>query len=293
MSTEIYYFSGTGNSMHVARELQKRMPGTEIIPIVSLLDRDRIKIKAQAAGLLFPLYATRMPAMVKKFVTKIDFSSAGYIFAVTTRGGTDCRAFAEIDRLLKKRGRRLDSFFVIDMPSGSTPLLQEYTEIMTPEKLESLESKMLERMDSIAATITGRLADRSENMKGNAPPPDFLVPFMPLIKLLGPMLLPLGKLAERRFVFYFDAKCNGCGLCERVCPAQKIKMVDGKPLWLKEIRCFGCFACLNYCPLRSVQVKSSWYLKSYTPQNGRYHHPAVMAGDIAGQKGYPARKEPE
>jgi len=28
MSTEIYYFSGTGNSLHVARELKRRFPGS-------------------------------------------------------------------------------------------------------------------------------------------------------------------------------------------------------------------------------------------------------------------------
>jgi flavodoxin len=38
--TEIYYFSGTGNSLNVARELQKRIPKTDIIPIVSLLNKD-------------------------------------------------------------------------------------------------------------------------------------------------------------------------------------------------------------------------------------------------------------
>ena len=37
MSTEIYYFSGTGNSLHVAKELQKRMPETKLIPILSLV----------------------------------------------------------------------------------------------------------------------------------------------------------------------------------------------------------------------------------------------------------------
>ena len=34
MSPEIYYFSGTGNSLHVAKELQKRIPETKLISIV-------------------------------------------------------------------------------------------------------------------------------------------------------------------------------------------------------------------------------------------------------------------
>jgi Pyruvate/2-oxoacid:ferredoxin oxidoreductase delta subunit len=61
-------------------------------------------------------------------------------------------------------------------------------------------------------------------------------------------------------------------------------MADRRPVWEERIDCHGCFACLNYCPEESIQVQSKWYLKSYTEQNGRYHHPAITAKDIAGQK---------
>jgi len=45
MTTEIYYLSGTGNSLHVAKELQKRIADTELIPISSLKNNDGIKTK--------------------------------------------------------------------------------------------------------------------------------------------------------------------------------------------------------------------------------------------------------
>jgi flavodoxin len=54
MSTEIYYFSGTGNSLHVAKELQKRLPGSKLIPIVSFLDNDVVIIKGETVGFVFP-----------------------------------------------------------------------------------------------------------------------------------------------------------------------------------------------------------------------------------------------
>lgn len=43
MSTEIYYFSGTGNSLHVAKELQKRIQDTKLRPIVNHLKKNIIK----------------------------------------------------------------------------------------------------------------------------------------------------------------------------------------------------------------------------------------------------------
>jgi Pyruvate/2-oxoacid:ferredoxin oxidoreductase delta subunit/flavodoxin len=284
MSTEIYYFSGTGNSLHIARELQRRMPETRLIPIVSLLDVEPVKAGAEAVGFVFPQYASMAPRIVEGFIERLDLGLAEYLFAVATRGGTGCMAFGEIDKILKKKGRRLDAFWVITMPSGSAVIIRDPEAQITPEKIARLEAEAQRRLDSLHGIIVGREAHRDEDLGGIAPPPGFMVPFMPLISLLGPVLLPLGKLAESRFDFYTDSRCNGCGLCETMCLARKIEVVDGKPLWPRGAKCFGCFACLNYCPQQSIQIRSSWYLKSYTEQNGRYHHPSITAHDIAEQK---------
>ena len=40
---ELYYFSGTGNSLHIVKELHKRIPKASVIPIVGLLNQDIIK----------------------------------------------------------------------------------------------------------------------------------------------------------------------------------------------------------------------------------------------------------
>jgi ferredoxin len=285
MRTEIYYFSGTGNSLHVAKELQARIPETRLIPIVSLLHGDTVKTGAETVGLVFPQYASSTPKVVNRFIGRLDLATAKYIFAIATRGGTTCYAFGQIDKLLKKKGRRLDAYFVLTMPGGSEPLVEEYAEKITEERIARLESEMLGRLDSIGAIITAHKINRDEDCRGiDAPPPAFLKPYMPIIKLLELHLIPLGKLAESNFGFYADSKCTGCGLCEQVCLAQKIRMVNGKPMWQKKAECFGCLACLNYCPETAVQVESTWYLKSRTPENGRYHHPEITAKDIAGQK---------
>lgn len=84
--------------------------------------------------------------------------------------------------------------------------------------------------------------------------------------------------------FYSDSKCVGCGTCEKVCLSGKIKMVDGNPVWQKDVKSFFCHACLNYCPEQVVQIKSSRFLKSHTRENGRYSHPYATADDIAWQK---------
>jgi ferredoxin len=284
MSTDIYYFSGTGNSLHVAKELQKRIAGTELLPLVSLLDKERVETQAETVGLVFPQYASTLPKIVAGFVRKLDLRSARYLFAIATRGGTDCYAFDELDEILGKSDRRLDSFFVLGMPSGSSPLIESYSQRITGERISRLEAEMQKRLDAIQKIIVNQEVNRTEDLRGTTAIPTWLVPFMPVMYALRPAFRQLGKWAESTFSFYFDAKCTGCRMCEKVCPAQRIKMVAERPVWQKEVKCYGCFACLNYCPEQSVQVKSTWYLKSHTSENGRYHHPEVTAKDIAAQK---------
>ncbi len=44
-----------------------------------------------------------IPVPVRKFFNKLDVSSAGYLFAIATRGGTWHNAFAEIEILQEER----------------------------------------------------------------------------------------------------------------------------------------------------------------------------------------------
>ena len=118
MSTKIYYFSGTGNSLHVARELQKRIPETNLIPIVSLLNKDVIEINGETLGFVFPIHFTAIPMPVKNFIKKLDLKSAKYVFAIATRMGTPHSAFNDIEKILNKKGKSLDSHFALNMPSN-------------------------------------------------------------------------------------------------------------------------------------------------------------------------------
>jgi len=284
MDTEIYYFSGTGNSLHVAKELEKHLPEAALLPILSLVNDKRITTKGKTVGFIFPHYASALPKIVRKFLNKLNLDSAEYLFAIVTRGRTETTAFLEIDSILGKQNKRLNSFFAITMPSGSEPLVKGYASRITEERIHRLELEMMVRLDSIQRIIINKEISREKDTGAVTPPPSFLVPFLPVIRLIRPLLVRFGKLVETSFELYHDEKCTGCGLCANVCLSGKVQMVDERPIWEQTVKCHGCFACLNYCPLESIQVKSKPYLKSYTPQNGRYHHPDITAEEIAAQK---------
>ncbi len=45
--------------------------------------------------------------------------------------------------------------------------------------------------------------------------------------------------------------CDGCGVCERLCPVGAVEMRAGRPYWTH--RCEACMRCLSVCPWKAVE----------------------------------------
>jgi ferredoxin len=261
---EIYYFSGTGNSLHVAKELAKKLSNTELIPLVSLLGKEKV-VGAETVGFVFPIHMTVAPTVVKNFIAKLDLSRADYIFAVATRIGTQHSAFYEIDKVLKKKGKRLNAAFSVNMPSNDPKFNYQP---LTDEEMIKLEAAAQADLKNITEIISKREPSRKKDANFT-----MRVPFTRAISWLAE--LTDGLQPE----YYADEKCTGCGTCAKVCLSGKIKMADGRPEWQKEVKCFKCSACLNFCPRNAVQIRNM------TEKNGRYGHPYATAEEVEGEKG--------
>ena len=272
MNTEIYYFSGTGNSLHITRELKKRIPDTKLISIISLLNKNIIKTNTEKVGFVFPLYLTTVPAPVKKFLRKLDLISSKYIFTVMTRAGTFSLAKPCIENILKKKGKKLDSFFILNMgnnsPTGLKPIGDKsWTNEITEEKITILESKVQDELNLIKKIIINKEKQPKKNIPN------------PLKYLLSNLFTLITENTKTEIKYYTDQTCTGCGICEKICLSNKIKLANKKPVWQKDIQCYYCYACFNFCPEQAILVK-----KIYTLKNGRYHHPEISANDISEQK---------
>jgi flavodoxin len=82
VNTTIYYFTGTGNSLAVSKdlaaellaakllaaELNDRKHSIDILPIAKFDDQDSITVDAEVIGIVFPVYCLDVPSIVKAFV---------------------------------------------------------------------------------------------------------------------------------------------------------------------------------------------------------------------------------
>ena len=88
MKTIIYYFTGTGNSLAVAKKIAAALGDCELVPIASLQKTNGdIVPQADRVGIVCPVYFSGLPVMVDSFAQRLDLSAfAIHLFGCYVRG---------------------------------------------------------------------------------------------------------------------------------------------------------------------------------------------------------------
>jgi Pyruvate/2-oxoacid:ferredoxin oxidoreductase delta subunit len=251
---------------------------------LSLSGLEAPETHSERVGFVFPVYLSSIPVPVRKFLRKLDLKSSRYIFAIATRAGSMSMADVCLEKILRKKGKALNFFAHLNMATNSPvglmppnfPGLKEKVENwiheISAERITKMDAEVQNQLDSIQKVIVnqGKNSEKTNPLKSLG---------KPLRWLLAALMESLSENSKSEIRFYTDETCSGCGVCEQVCLSKKVKMVNQKPVWQKEIQCYFCYACFNYCPAQSILVQDS-----YTRRNGRYFHPGISAADIGGQK---------
>ena len=146
---KIFYFTGTGNSLAVARRFQG-----ELISIPQIAGREQTVYEDEAIGIVFPLYCLNPPKMVREFLRKTKFKTK-YLFAVATYGFGTGAAMPNLQKTVKKYGYRFDYMNTLLMVDNFLPNFEINEEIAklpvkkTEECLAQIVSDVNERRRSI------------------------------------------------------------------------------------------------------------------------------------------------
>lgn len=279
MSTKIYYFSGTGNSLFIAKKLNDSLKDSEIIPIVQALKSPQKQVAAEKIVIVFPVYALTLPFPVRDFLKEYDFKNVKYFSAIATRLGLYFNDFKRIDKLIKPQ--KLNSHFIINM--GHNDVKVKNYKCPSENEIKALESIALKELDIISKIIENNEESREKdsNYLQALPFGDFRDKF---IEWIMPKMMTFSKVIGGVNYFYINSNCNGCGICSQVCLSRKIRMDDKHPNWNKKTLCYMCYACINYCPVKAIQIDSIPGVPSYTHENDRYSHPYAGYKEIQNQK---------
>ena len=272
MSADIYYFSGTGNSLVVARDIAAKING-QLVSIPKVMREESIKPEAEVIGVVFPVYyATNdcgIPLIVGRFVKKLENLDAKYIFAVCTCGYMPGTTIENLRRSIEARGGKLAAGFRLRMSSKNLDeRKQKKMLIKRKKKLEAI-------CEYVAARREGIFENRGLLRKILLAPlrslekPIFLHRYKKLSNTSKKLFSELIPLADRSF--QTNENCNGCGICVKVCPVNNIKIVDNRPVW--QHHCETCYSCYAWCPQAAIHGE----IVSY---NEKYHHPEAKLSDM-------------
>jgi flavodoxin len=86
MKTDLFYYTGTGNSLWTAKMLAKEMGDADIIPISSISENP-IVTGAEAIGMIFPVHIWGLPRRVIAFVDALEKNGSRYYRVCKNEGG--------------------------------------------------------------------------------------------------------------------------------------------------------------------------------------------------------------
>lgn len=260
----IYWFSGTGNSLAVAREIARGLGGAELVPIAT--HRGRPVVARGEVGIVCPVYFFGLPLLVQGFIRRLDLTRATYVFVALTSGGSPGSAPAQARRLLRGAGRSPDAVFSVVGPGNYIAMY----DVPSGDARDRSVSEMHAAAGRVASSVGAREAASVKASAGAR------LAYAALAATLGRWFARTCHRQDANFEVT-DA-CTQCGACVRVCPVANVELDGGRPRWRGE--CEQCFACIHWCPAAAIQVR-----RRGTARRGRYHHPDVTQSDIASQRG--------
>ncbi|MBI2522009.1 MAG: 4Fe-4S binding protein [Bdellovibrio sp.] len=252
----IYWFSGTGNALTVARWMAEYCEAagypTELIPMVQ---DGAISLPSCASKTLiiftFPTHGFCAPWLVLRYLWRFPAMANASVFFSNTRGavrvpfffmpGLSGLALWWPVLLFWMRGYTIAGTLPVDMPHS-------WISFFPPNPVFGIDRLMARARNIVVGTISCLLqGERCHRWSVW-----LTLPLDIAIASIIPFYLMIGRFGLAK-TLYTSPDCNNCGLCYKHCPVQAIQLRDGRPYW--GFNCENCMRCMNICPKRSIQ---SW-----------------------------------
>lgn len=234
----IFYFSGTGNSLKVAKDIVDILKNAEVSAITNI--KETIVIDSEILGLVFPVYYARLPLVVERFIENLEINKRTYIFVVATSGGTPGYALKRAGKILANKNNKLNSAFTVTMPSNN---IFSYNP-SSPKRAEKILKKELEKVKKISSIVGAKQNCKPEYSK-------VIIDRVVDVLFKNATDKIMKQIPNQDNNFWVTSDCDGCGFCEKICPVNNIEIIADRPSWKHKCEC--CTACIQRCPKEAIQ----------------------------------------
>ncbi len=257
--TIIYYYSGTGNSLSVAKHVGRRLGNTDIRSIYTLREHAEVPAEYTRIGIVTATWFVRPPRIVKEVCEKLNFSRNQKVFIIATCGGYDGYVCIDLKAILQPKTDFPVQTFMLPMPPnhivGFSPLPDWAVRLYL--RHESKASRRIARQ-----IRSGRPTKDRKGVNRRA-----------LAWVSRNFNLLLG--VDRDSVeggFYTTDACTKCGVCEKLCKNGNIRLTEDGVVWGHD--CQQCMACIMWCPNRAIRHPN------VPERRRRYHNPNITLKEM-------------
>ena len=249
----VLYFTGTGNSLYVAKKLDN-----VTFSIPQLIHNDNKVYEADRIGIVCPVYGHEMPALVKQFIKDAAFHT-NYFYLVLTYGRIHGGAAELAEQYLKECGLEADYINTIKVVDNYLPDFDMNEQLaIDPEK------KVDEHIAMIKADI-----DACKHWKQKVTQADrnWYQKYLDIRKK--------EPIDVKHGIFRVLDHCIGCGICMRVCPTGSIQVKNQHAQYIDTGNCQMCLACVQHCPENAIRLT----IPEKNPM-ARYHNGNIRLSEI-------------
>jgi len=256
MENSIFYFTGTGNSLKIAKDMGNKLSNCNIVSIAKNYSNVNVLEPKGIVGFVFPVFYCGLPKIVDEFINKINLSNASYVFVIAVYGATGGNGGCsqQSKSIFSDKNIKLNSFFYIK----SVDNFNVWTlkgDIPSLKKQKEIHENVTNSVNIISEIILNKKKHFDKSF----------------IEYIGPIIYGykhfIKTVKERDKYFTVGNNCNSCGLCVKICPTKNIQMEE-KPKWLNE-NCQFCLGCLHLCPKKAINYKK------VTLKRNRYRNPFI------------------
>lgn len=244
----IFFFSGTGNTWYIAKELARRFDQdnnhTELIAVEcpKINKRKKLRTKIEESDLIgfgYPIHNSEIADAMKNFLEDLPenlsktipvFSFCTQMFVGGNAGTLAEKYIQDSDAGHTDYDIRWAAHFIMPCNLHLPPIVKSPTKGKVEKTLDD-EQKYLDKF-----------ADKIMNTDG------WIEGGFDLIRSMFSLKFPLHK----KMLYINQDRCNKCSLCYDVCPMSNIAKNDGK----YEVRgsCYFCVRCYSFCPTKAINI---------------------------------------
>lgn len=249
----VLYYSTTGNSLAVAKELERGIKDSELEDLLSL-EKTKDLSSYESIGFVFPCHLMGVPTFILDKINILNLPKSTYYYAINTSNGAYGDVGNQFKKFLAKKGCQLSYFKPIQM-IGNYILAYD---LPNRSDRAGLLAHAIKECTEVFEAIAIR---RTIEIKPNNP-----------VMTRSVNLLYKKDKKKWKNQFYTSEDCDGCGFCEKACRFNNIQMKSGKPIWGNN--CEQCIACIHLCPKQAIE------LEGQTEGKERYIHPDISPNEL-------------